>query len=182
MPRTVARYAAYRGNSTRPSSSWAWQVALGEDTGEIAAAMKGEVHVSEGHVRHGIDAAEAFVELDAVDDDQIRESAALGEIIDVIQMQVAVTVARHAALGSGIDQGAETIEGLLGQRLHPGEHRCVHGRAELGSGFCEYVQNKAGDLFPPAERGDVRIRRVPRKRRDLAGPADRPNRRRLCPV
>ena len=47
------------------------EIGIGESAGQVAPPLEMEVHDRESHVGDRVDIAEAFVELDAIDDDQV---------------------------------------------------------------------------------------------------------------
>jgi hypothetical protein len=91
--------------------------------------VKRQVHDQERHVGHWVGEAEALVELDAVHDHQVFRRGFLREEVDVVQVQVAVRVARHAAFGPRLDERAVLRQGRLGERPQPVED----GRAQGGA-------------------------------------------------
>ena len=93
---------------------------------QVAPAVESEIHGEEGHVCHGIGITEPLVEFDAVDDDQVGGRRAFGEQVNMLEPQVAVAVAWHAALSPALDRWLERGERLLGQR----GKSLVHSEAE----------------------------------------------------
>jgi hypothetical protein len=62
-----------------------------------------EVHDQKCHVGDRVGEAEPLVELDAVDRHEVVRRRAVREVVDVIEVQVAVRVPRHAAAGAVVD-------------------------------------------------------------------------------
>ena len=73
-------------------------------TRQVAPAVKRQVHDQECHVRDGIGVAKTLVEFDAVDDDPIVRRRTVGEMIGMVQTQVAVGVARNSFGRAGVNQ------------------------------------------------------------------------------
>ena len=110
----------------------------------------------EGHVGHRVGVAEPLVELDAVDDDQVGRRRSVGEEVDVVQVQVAVAVARHAPVGPSLDQRPERGQGRFGQVPQPLEDGPAERRAHLGGRLVEVLAGVAGHHLEAAEGRDRR--------------------------
>jgi hypothetical protein len=76
----------------------------------------------------------------------------------VIQVQVAVAVARPAACGAVFYQRPEPSQRRLGQSTEPVEDRLADDRVDLGAGQIEHVENEAGNRVELAEGGYALVR------------------------
>ena len=105
-------------------------VARGERVRQIAAAER-QIHRQERRVRDRVRAPEPLAELDAVDRDEIIRRGAVGEVVDVIEVQIAVRVTRYAASGTRLDERLKPRRGYFVQRAEAVEHAAAHGNADL---------------------------------------------------
>ena len=127
--------------------------------------MGDQLHHQERHVRHRIGRAEGLVELDAVDDEDIRGRRAIGKEIDVIEPQVAVRVAGHPPRDPGLDQRLELREGLLGERGEAVEHRPADRATHLPLRLLQIIADEPGDVLEPGELRDPLVPLRPRMER-----------------
>ena len=84
--------------------------------------VEGEVHGWESHVGYWIDEAESLVELDAIDDDQVAGRLPFGEEINMVQVQVAMTIACHFPISPPFHESAKAGERFFDQRFYSFEH------------------------------------------------------------
>src|SRR5438552_959141 len=102
------------------------KVRFSKRVAQVAPAVKRQVHDKKSHVGDRVGVAKSLVELDAVDNDEIIRRLAIRKEIDMVQVEVAVSIFRHTAARSFLNQGEKRSKGLLGQRSQPREH----GRAD----------------------------------------------------
>ncbi len=118
--------------------------------------MKRQVHRQERHVRDRIGVAKAVREFDAIDDDEIVRRRCLGKKIDVVQMQIAVRIARHRTAGALVDQSAATLQMRFGQGTHSFENHRRHRRSHQRRSLLKILTRILGDDGESAERGNPR--------------------------
>ena len=79
--------------------------------------MEAQVHRQERRVGDWVGVAEALVELNAIDDDEVARRRPLGKEVDMVQVQIAVSVARHTAAGAAVHQRRPVRHLVAGQLL-----------------------------------------------------------------
>ena len=129
------------------------KIRLLERLGQIAAAMKLQVHVEEGHVGDGIDAAESLVEFDAVDHHHLLGGRGGGLEVDVVEVQIAVRFTgapRGRALFNQRKRFAESLVEALAEAV---EARLRNGLADLVCREFEIGPQVLGDHFTPGPAG-----------------------------
>ena len=127
------------------------EILIGKRLRQVLSAVKQKVHDEKGNVGDRIGEAEAVAEFDAVDDDWLLS----GQQINVVEMQIAVSVARNAALGSGVDERPQLLDLLFRQGAQSLEDLRAEGRSDLRCGLIEVFPGVAGHDRESSEGTDV---------------------------
>src|SRR5579872_3078478 len=86
-----------------------------EVIGKFSLTVVDQVHGEKGNIRDGVSVTEPFVELDAIDDDQVIRWFSVREMVNVIEVKIAMRIPRHTASRTGFDQRLKLCKKLLSQ-------------------------------------------------------------------
>ncbi len=89
------------------------EVRLGKGRRQVSSSVKREIHCQKCHVGNRVGIAKTLVELDAIDDDEVTRRGTIGKEIDVVEVQIAVRVARDATFMAR----AQSLREIRVQRL-----------------------------------------------------------------
>src|SRR5262249_8236950 len=90
--------------------------------------------------------------------DKVFGGFVLGEIVDMIQVKVAVAVARHTPGGPSVNERTQPGQCGFRERPGPGEDGLADRGAYMGQGLVINIQNDPAGAFEPAKSRYVRIR------------------------